>query len=147
MTPWEAAAGAFGDPQHVNDDEWEWVEPDVGRSLRPGMFVAKVVGHSMELKIPDGAFCLFAAPVAGSRQGRIVLVELNDTVDPETGQRYTVKRYESEKAGEADGGWRHLSVTLSPLNPGYEPIVVAVDDEADIRVVAEVVEVLARDVE
>jgi SOS-response transcriptional repressor LexA len=142
LVPLEAAAGAFGDPQHVSDDEWEWVEPDVGRALRPGMFVAKVVGHSMEPKIPDGAFCLFQAPVAGSRQGKLVLVELRDAVDPETGQRYTVKRYMSEKAGDADAGWRHVSVTLSPLNPEYEPIVVAVDDEADIQVIAEAVEVL-----
>jgi len=147
LVPLEAAAGAFGDPQHVCDDEWEWVEPGVGRRLRPGMFVAKVVGHSMEPKIPDGAFCLFQAPVAGSRQGRIVLVQLRDAVDPETGQRYTVKRYDSEKVGEADGAWRHVSVTLSPLNADYEPIVVAADDEADIRVVAEVVEVLASDLE
>jgi SOS-response transcriptional repressor LexA len=147
LVPLEAAAGAFGDPQHVSDDEWEWVEPGVGRSLRPGMFVAKVVGHSMEPKIPDGAFCLFQAPVAGSRQGKLVLVELRDAVDPETGERYTVKRYESEKAGEADGGWRHVSVTLSPLNADYEPIVVAVDDEADIQVIAEVIEVLASDLD
>ena len=140
--PLEAAAGAFGDPQHIGDDEWEWVEPDVGRSLRPGMFVAKIVGHSMEPRITDGAYCLFQAPVAGSRQGKIVLVELRDVLDPETGQRYTVKRYDSEKAGDADGAWRHRSVTLSPLNLDYEPIVVAVDDEADIQVVAEVVEIL-----
>jgi len=90
---------------------------------------------------------LFQTPVAGSRQGRLVLIELTDAVDSETGERYTVKRYGSEKAGEADGGWRHVSVTLSPLNPGYEPIVVAVDDEAHIRVVAEVIEVLASDLE
>jgi len=147
LLPLEAAAGAFGDPQNVNADESEWVEPDVGRSLRPGMFVAKVVGRSMEPRIPDGAFCLFEAPVAGSRQGRIVLVELRAAVDPETGQRYTVKRYDSEKAGDADGAWRHVSVTLSPLNPDYEAIVVAADDEADIRVIAEVIEVLARDLE
>jgi len=147
LVPLQAAAGAFGDPQHVNDDEWEWVELDVGRSLRPGMFVAKVVGHSMEPKIPDGSFCLFQAPVAGSRQGKMVVVELRDAIDPETGQRYTVKRYDSEKASDEDHGWRHLSVTLSPLNPEYEPIVIIVEDEADIRVVAEVVEVLARDLE
>ena len=122
-------------------------EPDVGGSLRPGMFVARVVGRSMEPRIPDGSLCLFQAPVAGSRQGRVVLVELRDAVDPESGQRYTVKRYDSEKAGAADGAWRHVSVTLSPLNPEYEPIVVTVDDEADIQVVAEVLEVLAKDVE
>ena len=77
----------------------------------------------------------------------MVLVELRDSVDPESGQRFTVKRYDSEKAGVADGAWRHVSVTLSPLNADYEPIVVAADDEADIRVIAEVVEVLASDLE
>ena len=76
-----------------------------------------------------------------------MLVELRDAVDPETGQRYTVKRYESEKAGDADGGWRHVSVTLSPLNPEYEPIVVAVEDEADMQVIAEAIDVLAGDLE
>ena len=74
-------------------------------------------------------------------------VELRDAVDPETGQRYTVKRYHSEKAGDADGGWRHVSVTLKPLNPDYEPLVVAVEDEADIQVIAEVAEVLASGLE
>jgi hypothetical protein len=33
-----------------------------------------------------------------------------------------------------------------PVNPEYEPIVVTVDDEADIQVVAEVLEVPAGDV-
>jgi len=83
------------------------------------MLVAKVVGHSMEPRIRDGAFYLFQAPAAGSRQGKLVLVELRDAVDAETGQRYTVKRYESEKPGEAGGGWRHVSVSLSPLNREY----------------------------
>jgi hypothetical protein len=77
----------------------------------------------------------------------VVLVELRDSVDPETGQRYPVNRYDSQKASDADHYWRYVGVTLSPLNSDYDPIVVAVDDEADIRVVAEVVEVLARDVE
>lgn len=75
------------------------------------MFAAKVVGHSMEPGIPDGSYCLFVAPVAGSRQGKTVLVELRDALDPETGDRYTVKRYESEKASDEDGGWRQGSHT------------------------------------
>ena len=62
-----------------------------------GVFVAQVVGGSMEPAIPDGAWCLFRAPVAGTRQGKTVLVQLRDATDPETGQRYTVKRYKSEK--------------------------------------------------
>ena len=70
------------------------------------MFVAQVVGKSMEPAIPDGSYCLFRAPVEGTRQGKTVLVQLRDATDPETGQRYTVKRYESEKATQGDS-WRH----------------------------------------
>ena len=94
--------------------------------------------------IPDvrsATYCLFAAPVAGSRQGKIVLAELRDELDPETGERYTVKRYASEKSATEDG-WRHVSVTLSPRNPDFEPIVLTVEDEAEVRVIAELVAVL-----
>src|SRR5690606_18293917 len=100
LVPLKVAAGAFGDPQHVFDDGFEWVEVHSGRPLRRGMFVAQVVGRSMEPEIADGSYCLFASPVTGSRQGRTVLAQLRDTADPETGHRYTVKRYESEKAPE-----------------------------------------------
>ena len=57
--------------------------------LRPGMFVAQVVGRFMEPAIPDGAWCLFRAPVEGTRQVKTVLVQLRDGTDPETGERYT----------------------------------------------------------
>ena len=87
----KAAAGAFGDPQHVEDGEFEWVAVEARRRLRPGMFVAQVVGKSMEPAIPDGAFCLFSAPVTSTRAGKTVLVQLRNAVDPETGHQYTVK--------------------------------------------------------
>ena len=71
LVPLAAAAGTFGDPHAVPDQsEWEWVEVETARSLRPGMFVAQVVGHSMEPAIPDGAYCLFARPVTGTRPGQ-----------------------------------------------------------------------------
>ena len=38
--------------------------------LRPGMFVAQVVGKSMEPAIPDGSYCLFAAPGRGHAPGQ-----------------------------------------------------------------------------
>ena len=47
--------------------------------------------------LPDGAYALFRSPVEGSRQGKTVLVQLRGTVDPETGARYTLKRYQSER--------------------------------------------------
>lgn len=144
LVPLKAAAGAFSDPQHVADDDFEWVEVASERRLRPGMFVAQVVGHSMAPGIEDGAYCLFAAPVTGSRQGRTVLVQLRDATDPETGHRYTVKRYESEKARAGDS-WRHTKITLKPTNPEYAPIVLEDVEEDAVQVIAELLEVLGTD--
>ena len=88
LVPLEAAAGAFGDPHALPEEsEWDWVEFDTARSLRRGMFVARVVGKSMEPRIADGSYCLFRSPVTGTRQGRTVLVRLLDAVDPDTGHR------------------------------------------------------------
>ena len=137
----KVAASAFGDPQNVSDDDWEWVAVDTKRRLRKGMFVAQVVGKSMEPVIPDGSYCLFAAPVTGTRQGKTVLIQLRDVPDPESGERYTIKRYESEKA-EKDGSWHHSRIILKPLNPGFEPIVLESDTEGELQVIAELVDVL-----
>jgi ribosomal protein L40E/SOS-response transcriptional repressor LexA len=144
LMPLKVAAGYFGEPQTVGEEEWDldWVEIDTGRRLRKGMFVAQVVGKSMEPAIPDGAYCLFGTPVEGTRQGRTVVVLLRDTADPETGQRFTVKRYESEKAVSEDGTWRHVRVLLKPINRDFEPIELTCDDEGSVEVVAEMLEVL-----
>ncbi len=142
LVPLQAAAGAFGDPHAIPDEsDWEWVEIDSGRSLRPGMFVAKVVGKSMEPRIPDGAYCLFASPVTGTRQGRTVLVQLRDAIDPDTGERFTAKRYWSEKTADEDG-WRHVRIVLEPVNPEFAPIELKTEDENSVAVVAELVEVI-----
>ena len=142
LIPLKAAAGAFSDPQNVQDGDWDWVEIDTMRKLRKGMFVAQVVGKSMEPAIPDGSYCLFAAPVTGTRQGKTVIVQLLDKTDPETGERYTIKRYESEKAASEDGSWRHIKITLKPNNPEFQPIELTCDDEGSVQVVGELLEVL-----
>jgi len=138
LVPLKAAAGAFSDPQHIEDDGFEWVAVESRHRLRKGMFVAQVVGRSMEPAIPDGAWCLFRAPVEGTRQGKTVLVQLRDTTDPETGQRFTVKRYESEKVERGDS-WRHERITLIPVNPEFEPIPLKGKDEGELQVIAEFV--------
>jgi hypothetical protein len=79
------AAGGLGDPQHIGDKATDWVAVD-DRRLDAGMFVAQVVGQSMQPRIPDGSYCLFRGPVTGTRQGKVVLVELLDDVDPETSE-------------------------------------------------------------
>ena len=141
LVPLKAAGGGFSDPQHIEDDDFEWVAVDSRHRLRKGMFVAQVVGKSMEPAIPDGAWCLFRAPVEGTRQGKVVLVQLRDATDPETGQRYTVKRYRSEKAKEGDS-WRHEKISLEPVNPDFEPIVLTGADEGALQVIAELIDVL-----
>ena len=145
LIPLKAAAGAFSDPQQVEDDAFQWVAVEPRHGLRPGMFVAQVVGRSMEPAIPDGAHCLFRAPVTGTRQGKTVLVQLRDATDPETGQRYTVKRYRSQKARAGDS-WRHERITLEPVNREFDPIIITSADEGELQVVAELVEVLSPEV-
>jgi len=140
LVPLKAAAGAFSDPQHVEDDNWEWIAINSKHRLRRGMFVAQVVGKSMEPTITDGSYCLFAAPVTGTRQGRIVLVQMRDAVDPESGERYTVKRYESAKVKKGDS-WRHVQIRLKPLNPVFQPIELS-GAEGELQVVAEMIDVL-----
>ena len=141
FVPLKAAAGAFGDPQHIEDGEFEWASVDSRHRLRPGMFVAQIVGRSMEPAVPDGAYGLFRAPVEGTRQGKTVLVQLSDATDPETGQRYTIKRYHSEKIQYGES-WRHDLITLRPNNPEFEPLVLTERDEGELQVVAELVEVI-----
>ncbi|MCL6507328.1 MAG: DEAD/DEAH box helicase family protein [Bryobacteraceae bacterium] len=137
----KAAAGAFGNVQAVEADVW--VEIKTSRHLRPGMFVAQVVGRSMEPGIPDGAWCLFRSPVEGTRQGRVVLVQHRDIDDPETGGSYTVKRYESRKESDDAGSWRHSEIRLLPENPDFAPIILRDVRDDEFHIIAEVVEVLA----
>jgi SOS-response transcriptional repressor LexA len=136
----EAAASTFGrvDPAEVR----EWVSPRTTRRLHEGMFVARVVGKSMQPDIPDGAYCLFGPVSGGSRSGRILLVQHHAISDPETGGSYTVKRYESEIVTAPDGTWRHAEVRLRPANPEFVPIVLTPESEGDVRPVAELIEVL-----
>jgi type I restriction enzyme R subunit len=141
LVPLKLAAGAFGEPQHLDDEGFEWTAIETRHHLRQGMFVAQVVGKSMLPAIPDGAYCLFAAPVAGSRQGKTVLVQLRDAADPETGERYTVKRYESKKAKAGDS-WQHEKITLKPVNPDFQPIILTDAQAGQVQVIAVLIEVL-----
>lgn len=130
--PWyglRAAAGHFSGQQTVEPEGWIEVP---GRRLKPNQFVATVVGQSMLPLIPDGSLCVFEANVTGSRQGRLVLVENRAAGG---GERYTVKRYRSEKVPHPDGGWKHERILLEPLNPDFEAWELTEGD--DLAVIAE----------
>ncbi len=131
-----AAAGAFSEGQVP--EELGWTELH-GRKLAEGMFVTRVVGESMNRRIPNGAYCLFRHPVTGTRQGKVVLVQHLDIADPELGGHYTVKIWESEKEQSEDGEWRHTAIRLRPdsSDSRFQPIVLHKKDESELDVIAE----------
>lgn len=148
------AAGAFSQGQDVDEvglgdedrrsEEFTWVELPEAFRPRRGMFVARVVGESMNRRIPNGAWCLFGSAPKGSRNGRVVVAQHRDISDPETGGRYTVKVYESHKGAATDGSWHHDSIVLRPdtTATGFEPITLRIDDADELRIVAELIAVL-----
>ncbi|MBI3207762.1 MAG: S24 family peptidase [Candidatus Solibacter usitatus] len=129
------AAGKFLEDNEV--EAGEWVETPASLRLDERMFLARITGRSMEPRIPDGSICVFRAGVTGSRQGKLLLVERQDL--SESGGRYTVKRYRSEKKASGEE-WAHQRITLEPLNPDFESW--DLDSEDRFRIIGEFVLVL-----
>ena len=134
------AAGPFLENPVINEtgENQAWEEAPAGLRLTREMFVAEIVGRSMEPLIPDGSLCVFRRGVTGSRQGRLVLVE---ALGEAGSDRYTVKRYRSEKRQNEAGEWAHERIRLEPLNPAFEAW--DLDPQEDrYRILAEFVQVL-----
>ncbi len=125
-----AAAGALG--EEMQAEEEDWVRGPEGMRLDAGMFVAHVVGRSMEPRIPDGSLNLFRLHPAGSRQNKILLIERFGVL--EDSARYTIKRYTSVKRQTSEDEWEHERIRLEPLNPEFEAWDV---EPQDFAVVAE----------
>jgi SOS-response transcriptional repressor LexA len=130
-----AAAGRLGEEMEPAAEDW--VRAPEGMRLDSGVFVAHVVGRSMEPRIPDGSLNLFRFHPVGTRQQKILLIERFGVTD-ETA-RYTVKTYTSTKVSAGEDQWRHRSIRLEPLNPEFEGWDLEPDDFA---VVAEWLRVL-----
>jgi SOS-response transcriptional repressor LexA len=125
-----AAAGQLGEEMPSTAEDW--VRAPEGMRLDPDLFVAQVVGRSMEPRIPDGSLNLFRFHPAGSRQNKILLIQRFGVLD-ETA-RYTVKKYTSRKVLTGEDQWRHEQIRLEPLNPEFEAWDV---EPQDFAVVAE----------
>jgi phage repressor protein C with HTH and peptisase S24 domain len=148
----KAAATKFGEDAEVEEEEnvREWLRAPEGIRLSQGMFVAQVVGRSMEPLIPDGSYCIFRAPVVGSRQGKRLLIQ--EIKAAGSLGAFTVKRYTSRKQHKPaldwqdawqDAEWQHESIRLEPLNPEFEAFELSPDVfESRYRVIAEFVQVL-----
>ena len=135
------AAGQFSEKQQVGS--FDWVElPD---SFRPqkGHFVTRVMGESMNRRIPNGSWCLFKANPGGSRNNTVVIVQHRDIQDQDSGSSFTVKVYRSEKIVHGEE-WRHSKIILSPDSnmKGYEDLVFDSDSTGELRVIGEFVAVI-----
>jgi phage repressor protein C with HTH and peptisase S24 domain len=141
------AAGAFSEAQTIDPDEVEWIElPDIFRP-RPGLFVAQVIGESMNRRIHNGAWCLFRLNPAGTRQGKVVVAQHRSIHDPDLGGSYTVKIYQSRKKASDEGEWEHERITLIPdsTDPKYQPIELDSASASQVRVIAELIAILPTD--
>jgi uncharacterized protein len=135
------AAGGFGLGQVIEDRQW--IELPAAYAMREGLFIAQIVGESMNKRIPNGSWCLFRANPSGTRVGKIVIAELLSETDPETQASYTIKRYFSEKTISSEG----LENSVIELRPEsyeaqFKSIVLREETEAQVRVIGELISVL-----
>lgn len=150
----QVAAGRFSDARAVDEvgpgdethrpQDFTWVELPAHFRPRPGMFVAQVVGESMNRRVPNGAWCLFQRISAGTRNGKVVLAQHRDISDPDTGGQFTVKIYESEKALLPDGSWHHSKIVLKPDSTDlrYQSIILNEAQVEEVRLIAELLAVV-----
>ncbi len=131
-------AGTFGGEVAPEAVGWARV---ARRPLDTDLFVARVVGRSMEPGIPDGTWGIFRSFAADSTpspralDGRRVVVRLPSRSDPETGA-YTLKRWKVTKVG-SEGQIEEIA--LRPDDKTLKPLVLKPED-GEVRAVAEYLE-------
>ena len=136
----KAACGYFGEGDDVS--ELGWIQVDGVGKLNRNMFVVQASGNSMEPRINDRDFCVFRANPAGSRQGKIVLVQHHNFYDSDYAGAYSIKEYSSSKSYDEFGNWQHERIELQPLNKDYNPIVIHAEEAEDFRVIGEFIGVV-----
>jgi len=138
--------------RHLFDDESEeeksaetWVELE-GR-VRParGVFVAPMPGRSLDRRIAAGAWCVFRRGPAEPFEGRVVLASHPDLSHPELGRGLALGVYRGEREVFADGSWRYLRIAIEPESddPAFAREIVEDPEEGELRILAELVEVIA----
>lgn len=138
------AAGSFSDPQTFDPVDAEWVELPGHFRPQAGLFVAQVIGESMNRRIPNGSWCLFRANPAGTRVGKVVVAQHRSINDADLGGSYTVKVYTSGKEASDDGVWQHSYIHLKPDSDDAEfaPLIFERNAAEDVCIVAELVAIL-----
>ena len=136
-----AAAGGFSDEQIVIDD-YELIHVQSNIKLTEDYFAFRIEGESMNRIIPNGSICLFRKERGGSRNGKLVLVELRD-IYADTSSRFTVKEYRSFKA-QKDDSFEHTKIELLPKSNDdkFEVITFTDEDVQELKVVGEFVQII-----
>ena len=86
---------------------------------------------------------MFRANPAGSRQGKIVLVQHYNYYDSDYAGSYSIKEYSSVKSFDEYGNWQHEKIELLPLNKDYNPIIIDAEDAEEFRVIGEFMGVIS----
>jgi len=132
--PLKAAAGTFSNPQHIEDNKFEWVSVSTKHRLRSGMFVAQVVGQSWNLLSQTGllSFCR-----AGFRYtpGKTVLVQLRDRTDPKPANAIRLSAMREKVKDGTSGAIHRIFSSLSIRS--FQSIEITGMEEGDLQVVAE----------
>lgn len=138
-----AAAGTFSEMQSTKD--FILIEGPDNFSTSKDYFACKIIGESMNRVIPNGSICLFKTPTAGTRNGKILLIENRDIQDQDFNSAFTIKTYSSEKK-ITEEGWEHSSIVLRPNSNdnSYKTIVINEEHSAGMRVIGEFVSVLTK---
>ncbi len=135
------AAGTFSEMQMEQD----YILIEGPENIKPNSdyFACKIIGESMNRRIPNGSICLFKPESGGSRIGKIVLVENRNIQDQDFNSAFTIKKYSSKKEISEDG-WKHTSIVLSPysLDPTYKDIIINDEDAEGMRIIGEFVSIL-----
>ncbi len=150
LRPWEnavplydlqVAAGALSEA--TEPEVLDWVALPEHYRISEGLFVARVVGESMNRRVANGSWCLFKAHPTGSRAGRVVLAQHREISDPELGGQYTLKLYEGGPALDESGS-RSGSVILRPMSTDsrFQPLVLSQEVAEGLSVLAELLGVL-----
>ncbi len=139
-----AAAGSFSNLQ--SEKTFSQIEVPEKYSLNSDYFACKVIGESMNKRIPNGSVCIFKKYSGGSRSGKILLIENYDRQDPDFNSAFTVKTYTSQK-NISEEGWEHIEILLKPnsYDPSYKDIVIDLENANEINVIGEFVEILKKD--
>jgi hypothetical protein len=120
-----------------------WMHVRLSRKLDQRMFVAEVVGSSMQPGIPGGSWGVFrqyqASPAATALDGKRVIVRLAGETDADTGGPYTLRRWKVSKVSK-DG--IAVEIELRPDNYKYSAKTYPVGGESDVYPIAEFLELV-----